>query len=245
VPEKLSKNSFLLFVAAAGKWGIALMTGGIASYLVALFEHTKGQSLPALVWAFVGIALFMVGAYLAWNDEHQKYQTEKAKHDNPNFILDVEAILTAHNQVLNITTLCFAATLINRGSPSHAGGWIVRYQSPTVDITVKYVSLTEEKALFPVVGGHNLILKRSDLLPARTLAAIERGHTRQGRLLFELPGDRRDEIHSGAAQMWVACFDNTGRICECLFKTGIAQKISVLRTYPDEEISKAVNALEI
>jgi hypothetical protein len=232
------RNRAFAFFAAAGRWGISLMTGGLFSWTFAAYEHFSGKSIPGFWWAVLGFALFMIGAFLAWNDEHNKYEIEKQKHDNPNFTLAVESVLTAYNQAQNGTTICFAASLTNRGSASHATGWILRYQSSTIDMTVKYVSLEEEKTIFPVSGDRDLILKRLDLLPARTLAAIERGHTRHGRLLFELVGDRRSEIFSGAAQMRIGCFDITGRLCQADFITDAQHLHSSLNTYPDEETVK-------
>ena len=40
----------LQFFISAGKWGIGLMTGGAAAYLVAAYEHIAGHSLTAFVW---------------------------------------------------------------------------------------------------------------------------------------------------------------------------------------------------
>ena len=48
------------------------MTGGAVAYLVAAFEHIFGHSLSAFVWVTLGIALFMVGAFLAWNEQFNK-----------------------------------------------------------------------------------------------------------------------------------------------------------------------------
>jgi hypothetical protein len=62
----------LQFFISAGKWGIGLMTGGLAAYLVAAYEHIAGHSLTAFVWVTLGIALFMVGAFLAWNEQFNK-----------------------------------------------------------------------------------------------------------------------------------------------------------------------------
>jgi hypothetical protein len=62
----------LLFFKSAGTWGIGLMTGGVAAYSLSIFEHIAGHSLSAFVWVTIGIALFMVGAFLAWNEQFNK-----------------------------------------------------------------------------------------------------------------------------------------------------------------------------
>jgi len=48
------------------------MTGGLLSFAVGLIEHFSGQSFRAVTYTIVGCAAFMVGAYLAWNEEHKK-----------------------------------------------------------------------------------------------------------------------------------------------------------------------------
>lgn len=61
-----------MFFKSAGKLGIGLMTGGLAAYSVAAYEHVAGRSLSGFVWVTLGIALFMVGAFLAWNEQFSK-----------------------------------------------------------------------------------------------------------------------------------------------------------------------------
>jgi len=62
------------------------MTGGVAAYLVAAYEHIAGHSLTAFVWATLGIALFMVGAFLAWNEQFNK----AILAGNPEILLEYE-----------------------------------------------------------------------------------------------------------------------------------------------------------
>jgi hypothetical protein len=76
----------LQFFISAGKWGIGLMTGGVAAYLVATYEHITGHSLTAFVWVTLGIALFMVGAFLAWNEQFNK----AVLAGNPEIVIEYE-----------------------------------------------------------------------------------------------------------------------------------------------------------
>jgi hypothetical protein len=62
----------LMFFRAAGRWGIGLMTGGLGAYLLALYEHVSGRSLSAFVWVSIGAALFIAGAFFAWNEQFSK-----------------------------------------------------------------------------------------------------------------------------------------------------------------------------
>jgi hypothetical protein len=63
----------LLFFVSAGKWGIGLMTGGLVAYSVAAYEHITSHSVTATVWVgLLGTLLFMIGAFLAWNEQFNK-----------------------------------------------------------------------------------------------------------------------------------------------------------------------------
>jgi hypothetical protein len=224
---------FLAFLAAAGVYGVASVLIAAILLGISIFEHARDKNVVAYIFVVTAALAFCVGAFIAWLEENKKYEAEKAKHDAPNFRLQIESIITKYELQTNLTSLCFAADVVNRGAPSHAQGWHVRYQSHSIDITVKYISLVQDRAEIPL-GGNTLILKRLDLLPARTLATIERGQLRHGRILFEIPGDRRQEIYSGNAVMWIGCFDNADRLCQAPFKS--TAEIPVLKTYPDEEV---------
>ena len=49
------------------------MTGGVCAYLVAAYEHIAGHSVSETVWiGLLGTILFMVGSFLAWNEQFDK-----------------------------------------------------------------------------------------------------------------------------------------------------------------------------
>jgi hypothetical protein len=201
---------------------------------VSIYEHARDKNVVAYIFVVIAALVFCVGAFIAWSEENKKYLAEKAKHDAPNFQLNIESILTSYNPQLNLTNACFAAGLVNRGAASHAQGWHIRYQSHQMDISVGFITPPQERMELAAIGNRSLVLKRQDLLPARTLETIERGHLRHGRILFELPGDRRQEIYSGNAIMWIGCYDNANRLCQALFKS--TPQIEGLKVFADEEI---------
>lgn len=203
-------------------------------FAVSIAEHVKGRNLTSYVLVCMAALMFSVGAFIAWSEENKKYEIEKAKHDNPNLELEIVSVLTAYNSTTNVTSLCFAGILINRGSPSIGLGWKVRYQSPSIDLTVGFVSPPDDEWEWPAIGDRKLILKRETMLPARTLTAIERGHSLHGRVMFEIPLAREDEIYSGAALVSIGCTDTTGRLCQTSFKTDPAHRIPTLQLFPDE-----------
>jgi hypothetical protein len=226
---------FLGFIAAAGIYGVASVVIATLLFAISIYEHTRDKNVVSYVFVATAALVFCIGAFIAWLKENTKYEAEKAKHDEPNFVLRVESILTFYDPQSNITTVCFAANIINRGAASHASGWHIRYQSHSIDVSVKYVSLAQERVELPAMRGRKLILKRPDLLPARCLPAIERGHSKHGRILFEVPGDRRQEIYSGNAAIWLGCFDNAERLSQSVFKS--TPEVPDLQAYPDEEVN--------
>lgn len=62
------------------------MTGGLVAYSVAAYEHVTGHSLSAFVWVTLAAALFMVGAFRAWNEEFNKAMLA----DNPEILIEYE-----------------------------------------------------------------------------------------------------------------------------------------------------------
>jgi len=62
------------------------MTGGLAAYLVAAYEHLAGHSLTAFVWVTLGLALFLVGTFLAWNEQFNKAMLA----GNPEILIEYE-----------------------------------------------------------------------------------------------------------------------------------------------------------
>ncbi len=60
------------FLVSAGKWSITLMTGGIVAWSISSYEHIAGRSLTALSWLGIGVTLFVVGAFLSWNEQFKR-----------------------------------------------------------------------------------------------------------------------------------------------------------------------------
>ena len=130
----IRNKNFIQFLVAAGKIGITSVIAALVLLVVSIVEHVHGANLASYVLACAAALMFGAGAYAAWGKEHEQYETEKAKHDNPNLELNVVSILTKYDATTNVTTLCFAGIVINRGSPSIAFGWKVRYQSNSIDL---------------------------------------------------------------------------------------------------------------
>jgi hypothetical protein len=62
------------------------MTGGLAAYSFAAYEHVTGHSLSAFVWVTLGAALFMVGAFFAWDEQFKKAMLA----GNPELLIDYD-----------------------------------------------------------------------------------------------------------------------------------------------------------
>lgn len=48
------------------------MTGGLIAWSISAYEHIASQSLTALAWLGVGVALFILGAFLSWNEQYKR-----------------------------------------------------------------------------------------------------------------------------------------------------------------------------
>jgi hypothetical protein len=60
------------FLKASGKKGISLMTGGIFSLSIAVYEHLEGASLIFLLFFGVGCIAVLLGSYFAWDEENKR-----------------------------------------------------------------------------------------------------------------------------------------------------------------------------
>ncbi len=104
---------FLAFIAAAGNYGVASVVIAAVLLTISIYEHTRDKNVVSYVFVVIAALVFCIGAFIAWSEENKKYEAEKAKHDEPNFGLRIESIITHYNPESNITTTCFAAAITN------------------------------------------------------------------------------------------------------------------------------------
>ena len=126
---------FLRFVAAAGKKGVSLMTGGVLCFAIALYEHFRGSSLAGFAFAVGSILALLAGAFYAWDDADRKYDAERNRNSKPDITGEVP----------------YAAchTILTSNEPGRSGRMILLKlritNRTTVDTTIKSAELDLQK----------------------------------------------------------------------------------------------------
>jgi hypothetical protein len=221
------------FVKTAGLLGGGRVVLAIILMGIAIWEHIHGKNAATFIFGLLVVVFFCFGAYVAWSKERDKYEQEARKHEQPNLQLTLHDVLSSYDPNRDVTTVVMSAVLVNRGVATVALGWVARFQSPQIDITIGYRNLPTEEYEWPLSNGNLLILRRQEMLTARTMQAIEKGHLVHGRIVFEFQGDRRAELANGSGRIWLGCYDFTGRLTQELFQ---GHFIPDLNFFPDEEV---------
>lgn len=224
---------FFRFLTTAGWIGGGSVMLSMILLAITIWEHLHDKNVAAFVLGILVVVFFCFGAYIAWSKESEKYLNEKQKHEQPDFKLTLYDVLTSYNPTMDLTTICMSGVLTNRGAPSVATGWRARYQSPQIDTSIGHSNLPTEEYDWTLSDGNIVVLKRRELLPAKTLKVISKGESAHGRIIFEFQGDRRHELNNGTAQIWLGCYDFTGRLTQEVFKGG--NPIPYGYFFPDEE----------
>jgi hypothetical protein len=229
----MEKNRFFEFIQTAGLLGGGSVLLSIILFGITIWEHVKGENIASAVLGVLVIVFFCVGAFIAWLQERKKFETEALKHEQPNLKLTLHDVLTNYDPNRDITTVLMSAVIVNRGAATIAQGWIAKFQSPQIDITIGYRNLPTEEFPWPLSNGNTLILKRQEMLTVRTMQAIPKGHLVHGRIVFEFQGDRRTELANGSGVIWLGCYDFTERLTQAMFQ---GHSIPDLNFFPDEEV---------
>jgi hypothetical protein len=200
------------FIRTAGYAGGGSVTLAIILFFVTFFEHYEDHNVKAAVFAALGIVFFCGGAFIAWNKERDKFEAEVAKHGNPRFNLGIGQIDVSFDQTRGITLILLSPTLTNHGATSAAMNWQIQYNSPLMRIIVPYTNLPYPVTRWNISGNRSLLLYHDKMLPVVTSVAVESGHTKCGRLLFDLPGDLTQSIRTNPAQLYVGCCDRLNQM---------------------------------
>lgn len=79
-------------------------------------------------------------------------------------------------------------------------------------IIVPYCNLPDPVMQWYVSPNSSLLLKHEQMLPYKTAEAVESGHTKSGRILFELPGDLAQEILRNPSYVYIGCSNRVGQV---------------------------------
>ena len=229
------------FFKTAGLIGGGSVTLAIVLFFITAAEHYWDHSVKAAIFGGLGIAAFCGGAYIAWTKEREKYEAEVRKNENPDFKVQLGDVLTVYSE-RNTTIVCASVVVTNRGCSSSMTHWKARFTSPLIDVTIGHSNFASEIYEWPLTTGQTLILKRSDMLPARTLSTIQRGQTVHGRILFEFAGDIRPELSNCVGRLWIGGLDFKEVLYQDLFQ---GYPIATINIFPDEEVRQPQPLLDL
>lgn len=227
------REKITLFAAALSKAWWALMSCAAFTLLSVWSSLARnGNQITIVGTTILALLFFLIASFKAWSDENKKFEEAAKKNERPDLSIELGDVLTYYNLESNVTVVCAAVVVTNRGAASPAQGWKARFSSPRIDVTIGYSNLPSLEFPWALSNGHLLILRRPDMLPARTLNAIERGHTTHGRILFEFPGDIRPELGNFVGRLWIGCQDFQGTLVQQVFQ---GYPITQTNFFPDEE----------
>jgi hypothetical protein len=86
-------HSGVLFLEAAGKYGVASMTFALGFLGIGVYEHSIEKNVSGYVYFTVAVLLIVWGCYLAWNEEHKKLQAELARNTQPDVRAEIDCVI--------------------------------------------------------------------------------------------------------------------------------------------------------
>ncbi len=194
-------------------WGGGSVTLAIILFVITGLEHYWDHNIRATIFAALGIIFFCGGAYIAWSKERDKYEAEVAKSGSPRFELDLGQLHVFYQPSSNQTYVLLSPTLTNHGATSGASFWQISFNSPMLRIQVPYSNLPDPTTRWLFSEGRRALILRNDkMLPVVTSEAVESGHTKYGRILFELPGDLVQNILNNPSNLYLGCSNRLGQV---------------------------------
>jgi hypothetical protein len=201
--------SLLLYLNALWKYWWALMSCAVFTGL-GVYAAWQEKSNHWVVGASIvaALILFLVAAFLSWNEEHRLRMVAEAQlaDRRPRFLFNLGAMIWQYNRERDATAFFVVGEIVNQGEPSVATHWSATYNIGASSEPMTGFYLHGEYVL--TVGSESITFTNNDLLPARTLSRrVERGEHRGGRLLFTVPGNRTAQVESLQFRIDITCHD--------------------------------------
>jgi len=74
-----ARTSFLAFLREVGKHWSTLMSGGVITVALGIFERLSGKAIPLWVYGCVLVCFVFLACYLAWRNERQNHLNDGSK----------------------------------------------------------------------------------------------------------------------------------------------------------------------
>jgi hypothetical protein len=223
------------FLVSIGKDWLARMSGPLTvPFTIAAFfvSNTAGRGLLA----GLAVSAAIVTCYRIWSQEFDRAEdlTHTLNDRKPKLSLNIESAIWVYDAERDLTVFVLSACIMNSGEPTVAISWQAKYHLDGTDeqMTGFYIHQLGYRVL---VADTELILTNDNLLTPQVLThRLERGDAKLGRILFTVPGDRREEIKAKQFSITVECFDYEHTPYSTIFKPSGVPLVG-LRTYPGEK----------
>jgi hypothetical protein len=229
----LTGKAILAFFGWIG--GLALLT----SLLTWVTKHilvTMGlPKQPAHVYVLFGLLAFCAMAlssvlFLLF----MKMFGDMRSH--PRLVLSLGNLIWQYRQSDDLTAFFLIASLINKGEPSVALNWKVKYRVGTN---------TESAEIYQIMGSYimnvdeiRITLTNDNLLNLKTLEIpIQRGQFIGGRIFFVVPGDRTEQVKAVQHAIEIECEDYLGNSSTATYQPSPRPPKALLGHYKEKRES--------
>jgi len=230
----MTKWLFVRFLKASGRIGGGSVIFALILFGIALWEHHFGRNVPTLLLVAVGVGFFCYGCYLAWLKEMQDKEKVIASIESPDFDLLLSGWTFFYDELKDITVFFLAASVLNKGHDSSVIRWDIEYLVGLDKELPEMPSLVDSYTI--PFAKHSISFTNDDLITVKSReSSIRKGQLLDGRILFTLPRDRREQVKHSVPKINVPCCDFLGKKATAIFIPSTIPFPSILKN-PRERI---------
>ena len=191
------------------------------------FSGQQGTLFARKFCWIAAILCFLYANFRLWADEHTKVISQKPKLE-----MVVEEIHYEYQPTRSQTALIFAVSLTNSGAPSIAKNWRGLFSINGVKEPLHLFHLTDRWTI--ARDQQKLTILPKDQIILKTLESkLDTGDCRIGRLFFDLPGNRVDQLRALNYEVAISCSDFQGKAVVGTFRPS-PTPITGVKIFPGE-----------
>lgn len=156
--------------------------------------------------------------------------------ESPKFEIHLGQAFFQYKKEFDITDVLLQVTVTNLGADSAVINWKAHYKSKTLDQDVMIFMPLREPVIWDTPGAQaSLLFYKKDTIMMKTeLSKVTRGLPIPGRMPIAIPGNREDEIRSGAI-ITITAYDYLQNPFSEEWKSGGKDNDGLMRILPGEE----------
>jgi hypothetical protein len=156
--------------------------------------------------------------------------------NRPRLLLSLGNLIWQYRTSDDLTVFFILASLINKGEPSVALNWKVKYRVGTCTETGEIYSITGSYALD--INDTRITFTNDNLLNLKTLETpIQKGQFVGGRIFFAVTGNRTDQIKAIQHTIEIECEDYIGNISTAKYQPSPKPVKALLGHYKEKRES--------